>query len=134
MTSAALVKARNGDANAAAAAVTLWRSIVGHGAEGDADYVAARDGVRAVHAGAALDLIGRHVGSTIDVPDAVLRESVVRLAYFLSNTEATLGFAGIELEDDSKLDLMSEFHGAPLRRSGVMGLLSPWRPKRAGEI
>ena len=129
MTPGALILARDGGADATAAATALWASIVG---DGNADPVIP-ERVGAVYAGAAVDLIGVHVGSDTDVPDAVLRESVSRLGMFLSNTEVTLGWVAFE-EADTKLDVMSEFHGAALRRSGVMGLLLPWTAKRAGAI
>ena len=119
MTPASLILARQGSGTASAAAVTLWAGIV--------------ERVAAKYADAALDLVSKHVGSATEVPDGVLRESVVRLAMFMSNTETTLGFSSFG-DDDTKVDLRSEYHGAALRRSGVQGLLIPWVVKRAGSI
>ena len=60
MTPAELALARDGDAGASAGSVDLWRSIVGHGAVGDADYVKRR--VKPGPAGAALDQVSAYVG------------------------------------------------------------------------
>ena len=140
MTPAQLIVARDGSGNAAAAALALWRSVVGWDGDGHPnDAVTARANVETEHAGAALDMIGQHVGTSTDVPDAVLREAVVRLAIFLHNTEGPrgrglglsefkLGSAGLEW------GFQTEFLGSALRRSGVMGLLIPWTAKRAGAI
>ncbi|MYA43130.1 MAG: hypothetical protein F4087_12265 [Gemmatimonadetes bacterium] len=136
MTPASLILARNGSGTASAAAVALWASIVGREANPDAEppvtAIAAR--VAARYAGAALDLIGQHVATATDVPDAVLREAVVRLGMFLRNTESTMGRASLKVGESVELVAMSEYHGAALRRSGVMGLLLPWTKKRAGAI
>ena len=126
MTPGALVLARDGDANATAAATALWTAIEGRVGE--------------AYAGAALDLIGQHVGTDTEVPDSVLRESVVRVGLFLRNTEGPasqgMGLTSFKSpgEHGGEWGYQSEFHGSALRRSGVMGLLSPWRTKRAGAI
>ena len=119
MTPGALVRARDGSGMASAAATALWVAIAERVGE---DY-----------AGAALDLVGAHLGQDADIPDAVLREAVVRLAIFLHNTEMLLGWATLKT-DDSELAPLSEFHGAALRKSGVMGLLAPWVQPTAGVI
>ena len=126
MTPAQLIAARDGSGNASASALALWAAVT------------ARENVEAAHAGAAVDLIGKHVGATTDMPDAVLREAVVRLALFLHNTEGPagmgLGLSEFQPGEDTGFRWPSEFHGAALRRSGVMGLLLPWTAKRAGAI
>ncbi len=137
MTPAALILARDADAAATAAATALWRSIVGHGDAGDADYVSER--VEAVYAEAALDLIGQLVGSATDLPDAVLREAVVRAGMFMSNTLGPAGSFGVGLKsfragDGLEFEYQSEHFGSVLRRSGVSGKLLPWTRKRAGAI
>ena len=70
MTPAELALARDGDAGATVGSVEVWRSIVGHGAVGDADYVKRR--VKPEPAGAALDQVSAYVGSGTEVssPDA----------------------------------------------------------------
>ena len=130
MTPAQLIAARDGAGNAAAAARTLWKSIVG-----DPDAVPPMpDRVEAEYAAASLDLIGQHVGRATEVPDAVLREAVTRLGLYLSLTEATTPFKSLKVGDGSEFELLSEFHGSALRRSGVMGLLGPWATPTAGVI
>ncbi len=119
MTAAALILARDGDADATAAATALWSSVVARVAEGSAS--------------AALDLTGQHVGGTTDVPDAVLREAVVRLALYLRNTEVTQGRASLKT-GDYEFAPLSEFHGGPLRKAGVAALLAPWVTPVAGVI
>ena len=115
MTPAQLIAARDGEGNAAAAAVALWAAVTARVAE--------------AQAAAALDMIGQHVGGETDVADAVLRAAVVRLAMYLVNTEALGGLVEVD-----EVKVQSEFHGAALRRSGVMGLVLPWTAKRAGAI
>lgn len=119
MTPGALVRARDGSGMASAAATALWVAITERVGE---DY-----------AGAALDLVGAHVGQDADIPDAVLREAVVRLGLFLSQSEAVLGFSALETED-TKLAAISEFHGSATRRAGIAGLLGPWVQPVAGVI
>lgn len=131
MTPASLTLARNGSGMASAAALTLWASIVGREADPDANppVTAIAERVGAVYAASALDLIAVHVGASTDIPDAALRESVVRCGLFLSNTEPLAGFSEVE-----GVKTQSEYFGSALRRSGVMGLLLPWTVKRAGAI
>ena len=120
MTPTQLIAARDGAGNAAQAATDLWAEIVPGLAPGR-------------RAGAALDLIAKHIGASTDVPDNVLREAVVRLAAFLKNTGAAGGL--VELQTGTAtMKWQSEFHGSALRRSGVMSLLLPWTVKRAGAI
>lgn len=129
MTPASLILARNGSGTASAAAKALWDGIVGAAKPLDADY-----------ASPALDLIAKHVGTATDVPDAVLREAVVRLGFFLRNTMGPsgagspgVGFKGFKV-GELEWEYTTEYHGAALRKSGVMGLLIPWTAKRAGAI
>lgn len=134
MTPASLTLARNGSGSASAAAVALWASIVGRDANPDAEppvtAIAAR--VDAVYAGAVLDLIGQHVGTSTDVPDAVLREAVVRAGLYVANTETAIGRREI---DAGAIKLVPTSAAAnPLRMSGAMTLLLPWTAKRAGAI
>ena len=81
-------------------------------------------------------MIGVHVGDSVDIPDYVLREATVRLAFYLKNTQPVAGLSRVEGSSPigGAVQLTSEFHGGAVRRSGVMGLLSPWREKRAGVI
>ena len=125
MTPGDLILARDGDGDATAAALALWQSIVG--AEGAAQRV------EAVYASASLDLIGQHVGGTTDVPDALLGEAVYRLGAYLDNTEILLGRALLKA-DAYEFAPLSEFHGGPLRKSGVAALLGPWVTPVAGVI
>ena len=118
MTPAALALARDGHADATATATALWTAITGR--------------VEAVYAGPALDLIGQHVGSTTDVPDAVLREAVTRAAMYMLNTELAVGRREVEI---GSIKLLPSSPAAnPLRLSGAMSLLLPWTAKRAGQI
>ena len=116
MTAAALILARDEDADATAAAVALWATI------------AARVPVQ--YAGAAVDAVAAHVGAAVDVPDSVIREAVARCALFLRNTEPVAGFSSYEASG-TKVMVQSEYHGAALRRSGSLGLLAPWIQRRA---
>ena len=119
MTPGALVRARDGSGMASTAATALWGAITERVGE---DY-----------AGAALDMIGQHVGGDTDVPDAVLREAVVRLGLYFDHTEILLGRATLKT-DDTELAPLSEYHGSAFRKSGVMGLLGPWATPVAGVI
>ncbi|MDE2974565.1 MAG: hypothetical protein OXU64_07590 [Gemmatimonadota bacterium] len=132
MTPAALTLAREGDASAVAAATALWRSIVGHGTEGQPGYVA--PAVADVsRAGAALDMVGQHVGAETDVPDDTLREAVVRTGSYLLNSAPLLGYHAALGEGLPEGDPRVGGYSA-LRRSGAMSLLAPYRVRRAGAI
>ena len=119
MTPAALTLARDGSTDATAATMALWAVIV--------------DRVAVSYAGAALDLVAGLVGEDTDVPAATLREAVVRLGLYLRNTEVLLGRATLKTEDIEFAPL-SEFHGGPLRKSGVHALLGPWVTPVVGVI
>ncbi len=131
MTPAALALARDGDSAATAAAVTLWKSIVG---DPDADPVIpaasnAADWGR--YASVALSLVSEHAGSSTDLPGDVLREAVIRAGGYLRTRQGMT--AGLVRVTDSG----PEFHpsvGSALRRSGAQALLVPWTPRRAGVI
>ena len=131
MTSDALALARDGDPAATPAAVALWRSIVGHGEAGDVGYVRRR--VDPEPTGGALDQVSAHVGSTTDVPDHTLRESVFRCGSYLQQSAAILGFSGAVGEGLPDGDPRTGGYSA-LRRSGAMSLLEPWKIHRAGVI
>lgn len=118
MTPASLTLARDGDAAATDTASALWTAIT--------------ERVAAGYAGTALDLIGQHVGSTTDVPDAVLREAVTRAGLYLVNTEVAIGRR--EMEIGSIRVLPTSTAANPLRLSGAMSLLLPWTGKRAGAV
>ena len=131
MTPAALALARDGDANATAASVTLWASIVG---DPDADPVIpaafdATDWTR--YASVALSLVSEHVGASTDLPGDVLREAVIRAGGYLHTRQgATAGLVSVS-------DSGPDFHpnvGSALRRSGAQSLLMPWTVRRAGVI
>lgn len=117
MTPAALVLARDADSTATQAATTLWAAIIG---EVDADA-----------AGAALDSVSAHVGSTTDVPDATLQEAVIRTGAYLDNSRARIGLAGVSV---AGIEVGVVPLGSALRRSGAQSLLMPWTPRRAGKI
>ncbi len=119
MTAGVLMRARDGRADATMAATALWEAIVGR--------------VDADAAGAALDLICTHLGKLADVPDAVLREAVVRTASYLANSGHLLGYHGGLGEGLPEADPRVGGYSA-LRRSGAMGLLAPWVTRRAGAI
>ena len=128
MTPAALILARAGGDNPPADAVALWRSIVGHGAEGDAGYVAPLvDEPRT--ASASLDFVARWVGSEVDVPAAILREAIYRHASYLDLSGATMG---LRKNDEHEFDVMAS--QGSFRRSGAMQLLRPWKPASVGVI
>ena len=130
MTSAELI-ARDGDAGATAGAVLLWRSIVGHGSVGDADFVKRR--VKPEPAGAALDAVSAYVGPGTDVPDHTLGEAVFRAGSYLQQSGALVGFhasIGEGLPDGDP----ARGGFSALRRSGAMALLEPWKIHRAGLV
>ena len=129
MTPAALVLARDANPDATAAAAALWKAIVGDSA---ADPVIP-ERVKAVHAGAALDLVSAHVGADTDVPDDSLREAVVRTGSYLAHSRPLLGFAGSLGDGLPDGDPRTGGYSA-LRRSGAMALLTPYTVKRAGAI
>ena len=131
MTSAELALARDGDAGATVGAVEVWRSIVGHGAVGDADYVKRR--VKPEHAGAALDAVSGYVGSATDLPYFTLGEAVFRCGSYLQRSGTLLGFHGGLGEGMPDADPARGGYSA-LRRSGAMALLEPYRVHRAGII
>ena len=103
-------------ADATAAATALWASIVG---DGNADPVIP-ERVGAVYAGAAVDLIGVHVGSDTERPGRGAPGVRGRgCGMFLSNTEVTLGWVRRIRRKPIRnwsVKLQSEFHGAALRR------------------
>ena len=131
MTPEALALARDGDAAATPAAVALWRAIVGHGSDGDADYVKRK--VKPAQAGAALDEASAYVGSTVDVPDYTLGEAVFRDGSYLQKSGALLGFHGSTGEGMPDADPARGGYSS-LRRSGAMALLEPYRSHRAGLV
>ena len=131
MTSAELVLARAGDANATPAAVTLWQSIIGHGDVGDVDYVKLR--VKAEPAGTALDAVSVCVGEDQDIPNYTMRESIFRCGSYLEHSRPLLGFHGSIGEALPDGDPARSGYSA-LRRSGAMALLEPYRSHRAGAI
>ena len=132
MTPAELTLARDGDAAASAAAVTLWRSIVGFGVKGGADYV--KRLVSPEKAGAALDEASVYVGSATDVPHFTLGEAVFRCGSYLQRSGALLGFHGaMGSEGVPDADPARGGYSA-LRRSGAMALLEPYRVHRAGVV
>ena len=67
-----------------------------------------------------------------DAPDAIQNEAAIRCAGWLLETPA----GGIRSETTG--DVRTSFDGArassALRHSGAMGLLSPWKVRRAGAI
>ena len=73
--------------------VEVWRSIVGHGAVGDADYVKRR--VKPEHAGAALDAVSGYQGAATDVLVHTLREVVFRMAATCNTPVRCSGFTGV---------------------------------------
>ncbi len=117
MTPAATILARDESADATAASVTLWKSIVG---DPDADPVIP-ERVPADYAGAALAMVARYVGESTDVDDHALREGVIRLGGFLTHA-----VPGVRQSGDM------EFVPADnaMIRSGAGPILSPWRVRR----
>ena len=131
MTPAELALARDGDAGATVGSVEVWRSIVGHGAVGDADYVKRR--VKPEHAGAALDAVSGYQGAATDVLVHTLREVVFRTGSYLQHSGAMLGFHGSLGEGMPDGDASRSGYSA-LRRSGAMNLLELSKVHRAGLI
>lgn len=117
MTPGALVLARDGDDSATEAASALWTAITGE--------------VSANPAGAALDAVSAHLGASTDVPDATLREAVIRCGLYLHNSRPSLGFHGGLGDGLPDADPRVAGYSA-LRRSGAMGLLAPWSKPDAG--
>ena len=117
MTPAALVKARDGASDATAAAVALWKSIVG---DPDADPVIP-EVVPAREAGAALAVVAKYTGESTDVDDSALREGVIRLGGFIAHT-----VPGVRQDGDTG------FHAADnaMIRSGAGSILTAWRIRR----
>ena len=131
MTKKALALARDGDAAATPAAVALWRAIVGHGSDGDADYVLRR--VKPEPAGAALDSVSWYVGPDTDIPSYTIAEATFRCGSYLQRSSALLGFHGGLGEGMPDADPARGGYSA-LRRSGAMALLEPYRVHRAGIV
>ena len=131
MTPAELALARDGDAGATVGSVEVWRSIVGHGAVGDADYVKRR--VKPGPAGAALDQVSAYVGSGTEVSVPTLAEAVFRTGSYLSRSGALLGFHSSTGEGTPDGDASRSGYSA-LRRSGSMNLLELSKVHRAGLI
>lgn len=119
MTPAALVLARDGDGSATAAATALWTAITGK--------------VDTEPAGTALDAVQAHLGADTDVPDATLREAVVRTGSYLANSAHLLGYHGTLGDGLPEGDPRTGGYSA-LRRSAAMSLLEPYRQHRAGAI
>ena len=109
----------------------LWRSIVGHGSVGDADYVKRR--VKPEPAGAALDQVAGYVGRGAEVLDHTLREVVFRTGSYLQRSSAMLGFHGSLGDGMPDADPARAGYSA-LRRSGAMNLLELSKVHRAGLI
>ena len=67
-----------------------------------------------------------------DAPDAIQNEAVIRCAGWLLETPAGA------IRSETTGDVRTVFDGArassALRHSGAMGLLSPWKIRRAGAI
>ena len=131
MTPAELALARDGDAGATVGSVEVWRSIVGHGVKGDADYVKRR--VKPEPAGAALDQVSAYVGEGAEVPVPTLAEAVFRAGSYLSRSGTLLGFHGSMGESTPDADPARGGYSA-LRRSGSMNLLELSKVHRAGLI
>ena len=129
MTPEALARARDSDPTATAAAVALWKSIVGDAA---ADPVVPRR-VKPEHAGSALNEVISYLGEDKDVLDDTLREVVFRTGSYLQRSGALLGFHGSVGEDTPDADPARGGYSA-FRRSGSMALLEPYRSHRAGAI
>ena len=115
------MKARDGASDATTAATALWKSVVG---DPDSDPVIDKR-IDTAPAEAALDMIGQHVGQSTDVPDATLREALVRLGAFVSD----------ELHPPAMHTLEGHFEFRPadnaMIRSGAGSLLGPHRLRRA---
>jgi len=124
MTPKAVRKARDGLADASTAAKAFWAALA---------TAADRPGIDVERLKAALDLVSQHVGEDTDVPDAVLREALVRSASYLENSGHLLGYHGGLGEGLPEADPRVGGYSA-LRRSGAMGLLAPWVTRRAGAI
>ena len=131
MTSAELILARDGDAGASAGSVALWRSIVGFGSIGDADYQ--KRHVSPEAAGAALDQIAWYLGAGTDVPNHTLQEAIFRAGSYLVRSRTMLGFHGSLGEGMPDADPARGGYGV-LRRSGAMPLLELSKVRRAGLI
>lgn len=119
MTTGALLLAARSDPGATAAAVALWADVAATG--------------MGRHPVAGLALIAGAYPATADITDELLVECVFRIATFLQKTEALAGLQSME-EGDLKLTTFSEYHGSPLRRSGVLALLAPWARPTVGMI
>ena len=127
MTPAALILARDADSTATQAATDLWTAIV--------DPPPSGAGIDANAAGAALDLVSAHVGSATDVPDAVLREAVIRCGAWLANTAGSVGLHGVTVGGAVTVDPNPmRAGGSALLRSGALALLAPWKRRRARVI
>ena len=68
---------------------------------------------------------------TTEAPEAIANEAAVRVAGWLS--EAPSSGARLETTGDITTGFSPNMTGA-LRSSGAMGLLSPWKARRAGAI
>lgn len=131
MTPAALRLAADGDSAATAAAVTLWKSIVGDPDADPAIPAASNAADWSRYASVALSLVSERVGASTDLPADVLREAVIRAGGYLRTRQGAT--AGVVRVTDSG----PEFHpsvGSALRRSGAQALLVPWTPRRAGVV
>ena len=131
MTSAELILARDGDAGASAGSVALWRSIVGFGSIGDADYQ--KRHVSPEAAGAALDQIAWYLGRDVDILNHTFQEAIFRAGSYLVRSRATLGFHGSLGEGMPDADSSRSGYGI-LRRSGAMALLELAKIRRAGLV
>ena len=108
------------------------RSIVGHGAVGDADYVKRR--VKPEPTGAALDSVAWYVGPDTDIPSHTIAEATFRCGSYLQRSSALLGFHGA-MGSEGVPDADPARGGfSALRRSGAMSLLEPWKIHRAGIV
>ena len=128
MTHASVILARNSSPMASAASVMLWRTVVGHGDEGDEDYVEALvDSERL--ASVCLDFHSRWLGASVDVPDSIIVEAIYRHAGYMALAGAS---KGLRKTDDYEFDLLAG--QASFRRSGAMALLRQWKAFGAGVI
>ena len=113
------------DADLLAAAIDLLARAVG--VDGDTPAEAAANAERLINVGSAL--VENYAPTA---PQSVKNEAVIRVSGALVQSD----FGGIASESlgDRTVSYFSQPAGgwSPLRKSGAMGLLSPWRVRRAG--
>ena len=67
-----------------------------------------------------------------DAPSEVQNEAVIRLAGYLSQSQATIAMRSVSV---GGIDVQAPpTHAPAFRNCGAMGLLSPWKVRRAGAI